>query len=120
MVTLLYLTRLRTWCWRMKKAVLDYRYGHSALFDQTEDLVLAHDLQTVTVNEYLLINVDRQLEHNIAEALDCVYRWVGADKLCFAPQIIRLKAHVQACYSVIAQSADNSDMLNEAEQEQLG
>ena len=40
MVTLLYLTRLRTLCWRTKKAVLDYRYGHSALFDQTEDFVL--------------------------------------------------------------------------------
>ena len=43
MVTLLYLTRLRTLCWRMKKAVLDYRYGHSALFGQTEDFVLAHE-----------------------------------------------------------------------------
>ena len=43
MVTMLYLTRLRTLCWRMKKAVLDYRYGHSALFDQTEDFVLAQE-----------------------------------------------------------------------------
>ena len=38
------------------------------------------------------------------------------DKLRFAPQISRLKADVRACYSLITQPADNSDVLSEPEQ----
>ena len=49
-----------------------------------------------------------------------MHRWAEADQLRSSPQIIRLRAHVRARYSVITQSADNSDVLNEPEEEQLG
>ena len=78
------------------------------------------DLKTETVSDYYLINVDRELKSTIKEILDCVHQWTEADKSRVAPQISRLKAHVQAFYSVIALSADNSCVLSEPEQEQLG
>ena len=104
----------------LKKTVLEYRYGHNALLGLTELFVFANDLKTETVSDEFLINVDRQLESTTAEILDCVRRWAEALKLHFPPQICRLKAHVQTCYSVITQSADNNDVLSELEQEQQG
>ena len=79
--------------------------------------MFVYDLKKETVSDYFLINVDCELESIVTDTLDCVHRW--ADNLCFAPQISRLKAHVQAYYSVIAQSADNSDAPSEPEEEQL-
>ena len=100
----------------VKKTVLDYRYGHYAVLGLTENFVFVYDLITGTVSDYFLINVDCELESTAAETLDCVHRWAKVDKLHFAPQISRLKAHVRACYSLIAQPADNSDVLSEPEQ----
>ena len=100
----------------VKKTVLDYRYGHYAVLGLTENFVFVYDLITGTVSDYFLINVDCELESTAAETLDCVHRWAEVDKLHFAPQISRLKAHVRACYSLIAQPADNSDVLSEPEQ----
>ena len=101
----------------LKKTVLDYRYGHCALLGLTEDFVFVYDLKKETASDYFLINVDCELESSAAETLDCVHRWAEFDPSRLEPQISRLKAHVQACYSVIAQSADNSDVLSEPEQE---
>ena len=99
----------------LKKTVLDYRYGHHSLFGLTEDFV--YDLKKETVSDYFLTNVDCELESTAAETLDCVHRWAEADPFRLEPQISRLKAHVQACYSATTQSADNSDVLSEPEQE---
>ena len=101
----------------LKKTVLDYRYGHYALLGLTEDFVFVCDLIKGTVSDYFLINVECKLESTAAETLDCVHRWSEADKLRFAPQISKLKAHVRACYSLITQPADNSDVLSEPEPE---
>ena len=57
----------------LKKTVMDYRYGHCALLGLTEDFVFVHDLNTETISEYHLINVDRELEHSITETVDCVH-----------------------------------------------
>ena len=103
----------------LKKTVLDYRYGHYALLGLTENFVFVYDLTKRTVSDYFLINVDCELESTAAETLDCVHRWAEVDKLRFAPQISRLKAHVRACCSLITQPADNSDVLSEPEQENL-
>ena len=80
--------------------------------------MFVYDLIKGTVSDYFLINVDCELESTAAETLDCVHRWAEVDKLHFAhvPQISRLKAHVRACYSLITQPADNSDVLSEPEQ----
>ena len=97
----------------LKKIVLHYRYGHYALLGLTVDFVFVYDLIKGTVSDYFL--VDYELESIAAQTLDCVRRWAEADKLRFAPQISRLKAHVRACYSLITQPADNSDALSEPE-----
>ena len=100
----------------LKKTVLDYRYGHYALLGLTEAFVFVYDIVKGTVSDYFLVNVDYELDSIAAQSLDCVHRWTEADKLRFAPRISRLKAHVRACYSLITQQADNSDVLSEAEQ----
>ena len=100
----------------LKKTVLDYRYGHYALLGLTEDFVFVYDLIKGTVSDYFLVNGDYELHSIAAQTLDCVHRWAEADKLRFAPQISRLKAHVRARYSLITQPADNSDVLSEPEQ----
>ena len=87
----------------LKKTVLDYRYGHYALLGLTEDFVFVYDVIKGTVSDYFLVNVDYELGSTAAQTLDCVHRWSEADKLRFAPQISRLKAHVRACYSLITQ-----------------
>ena len=97
----------------MKKTVLDYRYGHYAFLALTENFVFVCDLIKGTVSDY----ADYEINSAAAQTLDCVHRWSEADKLRFAPQISRLKAHVRACYSLITQPADNSDVLSEPEQE---
>ena len=81
----------------LKKTVLDYRYGNCALPGLTKNFVFAYDLIKGTVSDYFLINVDCELENIATETLDCVQRWAEIHKLCFAPQISRLKAHVRAC-----------------------
>ena len=101
----------------LKKTVLDNRYGHYALLDLTEDFVFVYNIIKGAVSDYFLVNVDYELGSIAAQTLDCVHRWSKADKLCFAPQISRLKAHVRACYSLITQPADNSDVFSEPEQE---
>ena len=101
----------------LKKTELDHRYGQYALLSLNEDFVFVYELETETVSDYFLINVDCELESTAAETLDCVCRWAEVDKLPLEPQISRLKAHVQVCYSVTSQSADNSDVLSEPEQE---
>ena len=101
----------------LKKTVLDYRYGHYAFLGLTEDFVFVYGLIKGTVSDYFLVNVDYELDSIAAQTLDCVHRWSEADKLRFAPQISRLKAHVRACYSLITQPGDNSDVLSEPEQE---
>ena len=70
-----------------------------------------------TASDYFPINVNCELESTAAETMDCVHRWAEADRFRFEPQILRLRAHVQPCYSVIAQSADNSEVLSEPKQE---
>ena len=100
----------------LKKTVLDYRYGHYTLLDLTEDFVFVYDLLEGTVSDCFLVNVDCELGSTAAQTLDCVHRWSESDELRFAPQISRLKAHVRACYSLITQPADNSDVLSEPEQ----
>ena len=94
--------------------------GHYALHGPTEYFVFVYDLKKETVSDYFLINIDCELESTASETLDCMHRWAEADQLRFSLQIIRLRAHVRARYSVITQSADNSDVLNEPEEEQLG
>ena len=42
----------------LKKTVLDYRYGHYALLDLTEDFVFVYDIVKGTVSDYFLVNVD--------------------------------------------------------------
>ena len=101
----------------LKKTVLDCRYGHYSLLGLTEDFVFVYDMVKGTVSDYFLVSVDYGLDSTAAQTLDCVNRWTEADGLRFAPQISRLKAHVRACYSHITQSADNSDVLSEPEQE---
>ena len=101
----------------LKKTVLDYRYDHYAVLGLTEDFVFVYDIVKGTVRDYFLVNVDYELDSIAAQTLDCVHRWTEADKLHFAPQISRLKAHVRACYSLITQPADNSGVLSEPEQE---
>ena len=103
----------------LKRTVLDYRYGHYALLGLTEDFVFVYDLIKGTVSDYFLVNIDYELDSTCIEAqtLDCVHRWTEADKFRFAPQICRQKAHVRACYSLITQPADISDVLSEPEQE---
>ena len=79
----------------LKKTVMDYRYGHYALLDLT--FVFVYDLIKKTVSDYCVINVDCELERPAAaETRDCVHRWAEVDKWLFAPQVRRLKAHVQA------------------------
>ena len=73
-----------------------------------------HTIKTVTI---FLISVDCELESTAAETLDCVQRWAEDDQLRLAPQISTLKANVQACYSVMEQSAYNSDVFGEPELE---
>ena len=97
----------------LKKTVLDYRYGHYALLGLTADFTFVYDLKKETVSDYFPINVICELESSAAEALDCVNRWAEVDTFRLETHISRLKAHVQACYSVFAQSADNSDVLSE-------
>ena len=63
----------------LKKAVLDYRYGHYALLDLTENSVFVYDLKKETTSDYFLINVDSELESTAAETLDCVHRWAEVD-----------------------------------------
>ena len=92
----------------LTKTVLDYMYGHHALLGMTEDSMFVYDLIKETVNDYFLINVDCELESTATETLDCVRRWAEADPFCLEPRISRLNSHVQACYSVITQSDDNS------------
>ena len=101
----------------MEKTVLDYRYGHYTLLGLTEDFVFVYDLKKETVRDYFPINVDCELESTAADTLDCAHRWAEADPFRLVPQISRQKAHVQACYSATTQSADNSDVLSEPEQE---
>ena len=103
----------------LEKTVLGYRYGHYALLGLTEDFLSAHvyDLKEETVSDYFQITVDCELESTAVETLDWVHRWAEVDTFRLEPQISRLKAHVQACYSVITQPADNSDVLSEPEQE---
>ena len=96
----------------LKKTMLDYRYGHYTLLGLTKDFVFVFDLKKEAVSDYFL-----ELNSTAAETLNCVHRWAEADKFSLEPQISRLKAHVQANYSVIAQSADSSDVLSEPEQE---
>ena len=79
--------------------------------------MFVYDIVKGTVSDYFLVSVDYELDSIAAQTLDCVHRWTEADKLRFAPQISRLKAHVRACYSLITQPADNSDVLSEPEQE---
>ena len=99
----------------LKKTMLYYRYGHYALLGLTENFVFVYDIVKGTVNDYFLINVDCELESIAAEILDCVHQWAEVDKQRFAPQISRLQSHVPACYSLITQPADNSDVLSEPE-----
>ena len=87
----------------LKKTVLDCRYGHNALLGLTEDFVFVYDLVKGTVSDYFLINVDCEQGSTAAETLDFVHRWAKVDKLQFAPQISRLKAHVRTCCSLITQ-----------------
>ena len=101
----------------LKRTVLGYRYGHYILLGLTEDIVFGHDLKKKTVSDYFPIHVDFELESTAAETLDCVHRCAEVDPFRLETQISRLEAHGQACYSVIAQSADNSDVLSEPEQE---
>ena len=96
----------------LKKTVLDYTF-----LGLTEEFVFVYDMVKGTVSDYFLVNVDYELDSIAAQTLDCVHRWTEADKLRFAPQISLLKAHVRACYSLITQPADNSDVLSEPEQE---
>ena len=91
----------------LKKRVLEYRYG------LTEDFVFVYDLKKETVSDYFLINANCELESTAAETLDCVHRWVEVATFRLEPQISRLKVHVRACYSLITQPADNSDVLSE-------
>ena len=63
----------------LKKTMLDYRYGHYALFGLAEDFVSVYDLRTETVSVYFLINVDCELESIAAETLGCVHRWAEVD-----------------------------------------
>ena len=79
--------------------------------------MFVYDIVKGTVSDYFLVSVDCELDSIAAQTLDCVHRWTEADKLRFAPQISRLKAHVRACYSLVTQPADNSDVLSEPEQE---
>ena len=55
----------------MKKTVLDYRYGHYALFGLTKHFMFVYNLKTENVSEYHLIKVDRELECNIADTGLC-------------------------------------------------
>ena len=100
----------------LKKTVLDYRYGQYALLGLTKGFVFVYDLIKGTVSGYFPINADCELESIATETLDCVHQWPKADKLRLAPQISRLKARVPACYSLITQPADNSDVFNKPEQ----
>ena len=70
-----------------------------------------------TVSDYFPTNVDCELESTVAETLDCVHRWAEVDTFRLEPQISGLKEHVQACYNVITQSADNINALSDPEQE---
>ena len=96
--------------------MLDYRYGHYALLGLIEGFAFVYDLIKGTVSDYFLVSGDYELDSIAAQTLDCVHRWSEADKLRFAPQISRLKAHVRAGYSLITQPADNSEVLSEPEQ----
>ena len=82
----------------------------------TEDFVFVYNLKNETVSEYFLINVDCELKSTAADTLDCVCRWAEVDPFRLEPQISRLKAHVQAWYGVIIQSAGNRDVLSQPEQ----
>ena len=57
-----------------KKTVLDYRYGQYTLLGLIKDFVFVYDLKKVTVRDFLLINVNFQLESTAAETLDCVHQ----------------------------------------------
>ena len=89
----------------LKKTVLDYRYGHYTLLGLTEDFVFVYDLKKGTVSGDFLTTVDCELESTAAETMDCVHRWAEVDTFRLVLQTSRLKAHVQACYSLITQPA---------------
>ena len=100
----------------LKKTVLDYRYCSYSLLGLTEDFVFVYDLIKGTVSDYFQVNVDYELVLQHRHWTVCIDR-PKLTNLRFAPQISRLKAHVRACYSLIIQPDDNSDVLSEPEQE---
>ena len=55
----------------LKKTVLDFRCGHYTLLGLTKDFV--YDLWKETARDYVLTNVDCELESTAAQTLDCVH-----------------------------------------------
>ena len=87
----------------VNKVVLDYSYRNHSLVAETKEAVLVYDEARDKVTRWLVKESALQRDSYWVELCGRVRRWPELNPLRHSAEINRLKLHVQACYSVIAQ-----------------
>ena len=93
----------------VNKVVLDYRYRNHLLVAETNEAVFVYDEARDKVTRRLVKELVLQRDSYWVELCDRVRRWPELNPLRHSAEINRLKLHVQACYSVIAQLWDGEE-----------
>ena len=93
----------------VNKVVLDYRYKNHSLVAETNEAVFVYDEARDKVTRWLVKPSTLQRDSDWFELCDRVRRWPEVKPLHHSAIINRLKLHVQACYSVIAQLWDGEE-----------
>ena len=92
-----------------KPVVLDYRYMNHSLVAETNEAVFVYDDARDKVTRWLVKASTLQRDSDWIELCDRVRRWPELNQLRHSAEINRLKLHVQACHSVIAQLWDGEE-----------
>ena len=87
----------------VNKVMLDYRYKNHSLVAETNEAVFVYDEPRDKVTRWLVKASTLQRDSDWIELCDRVRRWPELNPQRHSAEINRLKLHVQACYSVIAQ-----------------
>ena len=93
----------------VNKVVLGYRYMNHSLVAETKEAVFVYDEARDKVTRWLVKESALQMDSYWVGLCDRVRRWPELNPLRHSAEINRLKLHVQACYSVIAQLWDGEE-----------
>ena len=93
----------------VNEVVLDCRYKNHSLVAETNEAVFVYDEERDKVARWLVKASTLQRDCDWIELCDRVRRWPELNPLRHSAGINRLKLHVQAYYSVIAQLWDGEE-----------